>query len=140
MLSGLCVLFVFFAGLAMGNGDMALETLVDVFHHRPEDASVGAGIMHLVRQDIIVDHLMKYGVVDFVLWHIDQCGYAEDKVGILPVTKEGTTATAGNLSEIAAGTAGAKRQGVKSAVETETVELVELITYVVDGRFHALVG
>ena len=51
----------------MGDGDMAIEAIIDFFHPGAEQSAVGGGVLPLVHQDFVVNHLVQEDVFQLIL-------------------------------------------------------------------------
>lgn len=82
---------------------IATEALVDVRHHLPEDASVGTCVLHLVRQDIVVYHLVDDRILNHIFRQVDKGAYRKDEIVVTPLTEEVSLAHVAHLSQKSTG-------------------------------------
>ena len=56
---------------AVGDADVAVVEAIDPGHHGPEAGAMGRGVAEAVVDDVVVDHLMDDGVLEFGLGEVD---------------------------------------------------------------------
>jgi hypothetical protein len=64
MLADFRIVGQFLIGRAMTNGNVSLETGIYIIHHTTENPAVCRGVLQVVRQDVIVYHLVDDSVVE----------------------------------------------------------------------------
>ena len=92
----------FFAGGAVGDSQVATETGVDVIHHLPESSAVGGGVVDLIVSDVVVDHLMDDGVLEFGFIEIEALAYTQPEIREMLLAKEPNPLLADHLPHIRA--------------------------------------
>ena len=121
------------------DGDVSLETDVDVVHHLSEYHSMGRGVLDVVVVNVIVYHLMYHHILKFLLVQFIPLGEIQGEVSVCSSSILFFFYLVPQLSEIAFGMANPDPRQRELAVEAEDVELVEDTLYVSDGNRHGKV-
>ena len=92
-------------GAAVGHGDVAPETAVDVVHHAAKQGAVGRLVLELAREDAVVNHLVENDVIELVLGQVEERGDAQDEALVAASAEEAALAAISNLPQETARTA-----------------------------------
>jgi len=110
---------------------------VDARHLTAEEFAVGGGVFELIDSDIVMNHLMKDGILDEFFRQVKTGVDAERETVVRPRAEEPfAVLDKSDLAEKRAGVGQLNGDGRKGTAEETGVVLVEAGLYVGDGRFQ----
>jgi len=110
---------------------------VDTLHLLAEKSAVSGSVAKLVNSDVIMDHLMEYGIFDEGFGQINTGVDTEDEVLVMRRAKEpGAMLGEGEFAEESAGMGELDGNRRQRTAEKAGVKLVKTGLYVGDGWNH----
>ena len=140
MLADFRIVGQFLIGRAMTNGNVSLETGIYIIHHTTENPAVCRGVLQVVRQDVIVYHLVDDGILKESFRHIPTPGDDELKVLIFPPTPKCASALVAQLAKQSACRTQPDWQWGQCSREDQGIEFVELALDIFYGCYHIWEG